>query len=502
MCEFYSHQNDKMVNDKMVNDKMNCLDLEPREVFSEFYEITRIPRPSKHEEKIGAYLAEWAKKHNLEYQTDKAGNVVIRKPASNGYENKPGVILQAHQDMVCEKNGDVQHNFMTDPIETWVDGDWLKARGTTLGADDGIGIAMALAILASEKLKHPALECLFTVDEETGLTGAFALQEGMLHGSTLINLDSEDDGEAFIGCAGGIDTVARFAAEYQPASSDSFAAKISVKGLIGGHSGDDIDKGRGNANKILVRFLYQLSSSTHLQLAFIHGGNLRNAIAREAEATVVVPFEYKEQLRIDFNIFLAAIQNELCNPEKELQMQLESAEIPNRVFSDNLTQRLIRALYACPHGVIRMSQDMKGLVETSTNLASIKETDNGIVIATSQRSSVESAKHDIKDMVSAVFELAGAEVTHGEGYPGWKPDTKSHILDITVEAYKKLFNAEPKVRAIHAGLECGLFLEKYPYLDMVSIGPGMVGVHSPQEKLNIPSTQRCWQWLKEILSSL
>ncbi len=481
---------------------IKCLDLEPREVFSEFYEITRIPRPSKHEEKIGAYLVEWAKKHHLEYQTDKVGNVVIRKPASHGYENRSGVILQAHQDMVCEKNSNVQHDFMTDPIETWVDGDWLKARGTTLGADDGIGIAMALATLASDTLKHPSLECLFTIDEETGLTGAFALQGDMLHGSTLINLDSEDDGEAFIGCAGGIDTVARFPIEYQPVETNTFAAKISVNGLIGGHSGDDIDKGRGNANKILVRFLYQLSKSTKLQLAFIHGGNLRNAIAREAEAVVVVPSNYKEQLRIDFNVFLDAIQNELSNPEKELQMQLESTEIPDKVFTCNLTQRLILSLYACPHGVVRMSQDMKGLVETSTNLASIKEIDNEIVIATSQRSSVESAKHDIKNMISAVFELAGAQVTNSDGYPGWKPNTQSHILDITVDTYKTLFNTEPKVRAIHAGLECGLFLEKYPHLDMVSIGPGMVGVHSPQEKLNIPSTQRCWQWLQKILCSL
>ena len=480
---------------------MTIHDLEPREVFSEFYEITRIPRPSKHEQQIGAYLIDWAKRHNLEYKTDDAGNVVIRKPATKGYENHDGVILQAHQDMVCEKNGGTEHDFMTDPIETWVDGDWLKACGTTLGADDGIGMAMGLAALASDKLQHPALECLFTIDEETGLTGAFALKEGMLEGKTLINLDSEDDGEAFIGCAGGIDSMAYFPITYQPVS-EGFAARISVKGLMGGHSGDDIDKGRGNANKVLVRFLYQLMNNTSLQLARISGGNLRNAIAREAEAVIVVPFEYREQLRIDFNIFTAAIQNEIRNPETELQLELESVDRPNKVFTDDMTQRLIRALLACPHGPIRMSQDMKGLVETSTNLASVKEINSEIVIATSQRSSVESAKHAIKDMVSSVFELAGAKVTHGDGYPGWKPNTQSHVLDVTVGAHKDLFGSEPKVRAIHAGLECGLFLEKYPYLDMVSIGPGMVGVHSPQERLNIPSTGRCWKWLQEILKRL
>lgn len=482
---------------------MSIHDLEPREVFSEFYEITRVPRPSKHEEQISAYLQNWAKKHNLEYQTDKVGNVVIRKPASKGYEQHDGVILQAHQDMVCEKNGDVQHDFMHDPIETWVDGEWLKAKGTTLGGDDGIGMAMGLAVLASSRLQHPAIECLFTIDEETGLTGAFALQEGMLRGKTLINLDSEDDGEAFIGCAGGIDTMAYFMVKYQPCMADrAFAARVSIKGLMGGHSGDDIEKGRGNANKILVRFLYSLMQKTDMQLASIQGGNLRNAIAREAEAVVVVPFEYKEQLRIDLNLFAADMQNELCNPEKDLKIELESADMPQQVFESDLTQRLIHALYACPHGPIRMSQDMKGLVETSTNLASVKLIDGKIVVATSQRSSVDSAKHDIKNMVSTVFELAGAEVTHGDGYPGWKPNTQSRVLDVTVEAYKHLFGAEPKVRAIHAGLECGLFLEKYPYLDMVSIGPGMVGVHSPQERLNIPSTGRCWQWLQEILKRL
>jgi len=482
---------------------MTIHDLEPREVFNEFYQITRIPRPSKHEQQIGAYLVDWAKRHGLEYQTDPIGNVIIRKPATLGLESHQGVILQAHQDIVCEKNSDVNHDFMTDPIETWVDGEWLKAKGTTLGGDDGIGIAMALAVLASDSLQHPALECLFTVDEETGLTGAFALQDGMLNGKVLINLDSEDDGEVFIGCAGGIDTTVYFNIERMKSQFDQpFAATIAVSGLMGGHSGDDIDKGRGNANKIIVRFLYQLLNSIPFEVSEISGGNLRNAIPREARATIVIPQAYKEKLRVEFNMFLADIQEELKNPESDLQMTLCSTELPAMVYTDDLTKRLILALYACPHGPIRMSQDMKGLVETSTNLASIKEIDGNIVVATSQRSSVDSAKHDIKNMVSSVFELSGAKVTHGDGYPGWKPNTKSHVLDVAVEAYNDLFHAEPKVRAIHAGLECGLFLEKYPYLDMISIGPGMVGVHSPQERLNIPSTGRCWEWLKAILSRL
>lgn len=474
-------------------------ELEPKEVFGIFAEITQIPRPSKKEEKIIAYLQQFAQKHNLESETDPAGNVIIRKPATNGDSNKAGIILQAHMDMVCEKNADVQHNFDTDAIDTYVEGDWLRARGTTLGADNGIGISMALAVLASNTIKHPNLECLFTVDEETGLTGAFALNNQLLKGKTLINLDSEDDGEIFIGCAGGIDTLAKFKAEFEPTPQGMFAATITVKGLQGGHSGDDINKGRANANKILNRFLFKINNTTDLHLAYIDGGNLRNAIAREAKATICVPMAYKEPLRIALNCFITDIENEYGKVEPDFRMELESETVPEKVLAKSLSDKLILSLYACPHGVIAMSNDMPGLVETSTNMASVKMQDGYIVVNTSQRSSIESAKHDIKNMVETVFTLAGATATHGDGYPGWKPNVDSNILQTAQKAFRELFNQDAKVRAIHAGLECGLFLEKYPHLDMISIGPSMTGVHSPSEQLSVKSTGRCWQWLQKII---
>ena len=474
--------------------------LEPREVFSIFAQINQVPRPSKQEGKIIAFMQQFAADHGIACTTDDAGNVIMRKPATPGYEGHPGIILQAHMDMVCEKNKDVEHDFLNDPIRTYVEGDWLHACGTTLGADDGIGLAMALAVLTSDTAQHPDLECLFTVDEETGLTGAFALGQGLLQGKRLINLDSEDDGQIFIGCAGGIDTLAKFDISCEATPGGMFSAIVSVRGLMGGHSGDDIEKGRGNANKILVRFLDRIDRLTDMRLAHIDGGNLRNAIAREAQATICVPITFKEQLRIELNQFAADIEGELGSVEKDLHIELESTETPESVLTKELTVRLIHALYACPHGVLAMSQDMPGLVETSTNLASIKMDSQHITVNTSQRSSVESAKHDAKRMVEYALSLGGAACTHGDGYPGWKPNTHTELLTLTVDAYRRLFGKEPVVRAIHAGLECGLFLEKYPWLDMVSIGPQMVGVHSPMERLNIPSTGRCYQWLLDILA--
>ena len=482
-------------------------ELQPKEVFSIFHEITQVPRPSKREGKIIEWLKAFAVKHNLEYTVDEAGNIIMRKPATPGYEDKPGVILQAHMDMVCEKNNDTVHDFDNDPIHTYIDGDFIKAQGTTLGADNGIGMALMLAAITSDTLKHPALECLFTVDEETGLTGAFRLQDGCLNGKQLINLDSEDDGQVFIGCAGGIDTLAKM--HYEPKIIDFkglFPAHIKVSGLMGGHSGDDINKGRGNANKILVRFLYMVMTKTNMQLAAINGGNLRNAIAREAEATILVPMSFKEDLRVMFNHYIATIESEIGDVEKDFYMTLESTNTPATIIPEAETKCLIQALYACPHGMMAMSKTMPGLVETSTNLASIKmkEDEKGtfVEINTSQRSSIESKKHDLKQMVECALALACDEVTHGDGYPGWAPNPQSPLLEVTKKAYQDLFAAEPKVLAIHAGLECGLFLEKYPYLDMVSIGPQMFGVHSPQERLSIASTGKCWEWLKRILEAL
>jgi len=475
--------------------------LKPALVWNFFNEITQIPRPSKKEERIIAYLKDFGKKHNLSTKVDETGNVLISKPATVGYEKHKTVILQSHIDMVCEKNSDVIHNFDTDPIDTYIDGDWVKARGTTLGADNGIGMSMMLAVLSSDDLKHPALECLFTVDEETGLTGAFALKKDFLSGEIVINLDSEDDGEIFVGCAGGIDTVAKFSYKTEKTPENYFGFTVSVKGLQGGHSGDDIDKGLGNANKILNRFLWNLNKGMDFRLFGFDGGNLRNAIPREAIANGCVPFSEKENIRVMFNNYVHDLEIEIGDVELKMKLELESATLEENVLDKQSSNALLNAIYACPHGVITMSRDMPGLVETSTNLASVKMREGNISeITTSQRSSVESLKHDIKQQVEAVFTLAGASVSHGDGYPGWKPNLKSEILKVATDSYVKLYKSQPKVRAIHAGLECGLFLEKYPFLDMISIGPTMRGVHSPDERLSISATQKCWEWLKDILA--
>lgn len=476
--------------------------LEPALLWGFFHEITQIPRPSKKEERIREFLQAFGGQFQLETKTDSAGNIIIAKPATPGYEQRKKIILQSHMDMVCEKNSDVEFNFDTDPIRTYIEDDWVKAQGTTLGADNGIGMAIMLAVLASTDLKHPALECLFTVDEETGLTGAFALEKNFLSGDVLINLDSEDDGEIFVGCAGGIDTTATlpYAPEESPAGYFTFS--VTVKGLTGGHSGDDINKGRGNANKILNRYLWQVNRQMDLRLHSFDGGNLRNAIPREATAVVSVPFAEKETVRVLINQYIAETEKEFANVEPNMQIVLESETQPATAIDKKTSNALLNALYACPHGVIAMSNDMPGLVETSTNLASVKmKPDNTILITTSQRSSVEAVKYDTANQVEAVMLLAGATATHGDGYPGWKPNLKSEILDVAKATYKQLFDAEPKVRAIHAGLECGLFLEKYPHLDMISIGPQMYGVHSPDERLSISSTQKCWKWLTGILAA-
>ena len=484
-----------MVNEQMVN----C-----NNVFDIFAEICKVPRPSKHEEQISKWLCDFAAAHGIEYVADEAMNVIMRVPATPGYESHEGVILQAHMDMVAEKDGHVQHDFLNDPIETWIDGEWLKAKGTTLGADDGIGISMALAAITDPELQHPAIECLFTVDEETGLTGAMKLQDGRLRSKRLINLDSEDDGQIFIGCAGGIDTLAKMHYEQSQITNhkSQIAIRLSVSGLLGGHSGDDINKGRANANQLIVWFLARIWPQTEIQLASINGGNLRNAIAREAQAVIAIPMDYKEQIRIEWNHFVAQMEGVFGEVEKDMRLELETCDLPESFIPADKAYRLIMALCECPHGMIAMSKEMPGLVETSTNLASIKMRDGYIEVNTSQRSSKEPAKHHLKWAVEQALSMACDEVTHGDGYPGWAPNPHSPLLEVTKKAYVDLFKSEPQVLAIHAGLECGLFLEKYPYLDMVSIGPQMVGVHSPQEKLSIPSTERCFRWLCQILQSL
>lgn len=478
------------------------LKLQPKMVWQYFHEITQIPRPSKKEEQIIQYLLDFAKKHNLEAKRDKADNVLISKAATKGMENTTPVILQSHTDMVCEKNSDVKHDFDKDPIKTRIDGNWVKATGTTLGGDDGIGVAASLAILADDELQHGPLECLFTSDEETGMTGAFGLESGFLKGEILLNLDSEDEGEVFIGCAGGMDTVAEFDYKTETIPASYYSCKIMVSGLNGGHSGDEIDSGFANSNKILTRLLHRINSKTDLRLEKFDGGNLRNAIAREAWAIIHVPNSDKELVRTELNIFTAQVQAEYAITEKSLQIDLETVNAKAVAIPKELSQSLIQSLYACPHGVIAMSQTVKGLVETSTNLASVKFKNNKIVVGTSQRSSVNSALTDIANMVESVFKLAGAKVIQSSGYPGWTPKLDSKILKVTETAYKKLFNQEPVVRAIHAGLECGLFLTKYPHLDMISFGPTIKGAHSPEERMDISTVQKFWDLLVEILKNI
>lgn len=482
---------------------MDRTELKPASVFHYFDEICQVPRPSKKEEKIIEYLKAFGKKHNLETKFDEVGNVLIKKPATKGKEHLQTVVLQSHVDMVCEKNSDVEHDFLKDPIQTYIDGEWLRAKGTTLGADNGIGVATELAILAADDIEHGPIECLFTIDEETGLTGAFALKEGFMNGDILLNLDSEDEGELFIGCAGGIDTVAEFEYKKIAAPQDYFFFRVDVKGLTGGHSGDDINKMRANANKVLVRYLTRISKKMDMYLCEINGGNLRNAIPREAYAVCAVPMPEKENVRIELNIFAAEVEDEYAVTEPNMKLLLESETPCKEAIDRDTTTRLLKALTAVHHGIYAMSQDIEGLVETSSNLASIKMVEGNIIrIATSQRSSILSSRDDMANTVGAVFELAGATVTVGEGYPGWKPNPSSAILKVAVEAYKRLFGVEPKVKAIHAGLECGLFLEKYPSLDMVSFGPTLRGVHSPDERMLIPTVDKFWRHLLEVLANI
>lgn len=475
-------------------------ELKPTYVFHYFEEICRVPRPSKKEEKIRAYLVDFAKQHGLEYKEDEIGNILIKKSATPGMEDRKTVILQSHMDMVCEKNNDTEHDFDTDPIQTYVDGEWLRAKGTTLGADNGIGVATELAVLAADDLQHGPIECLFTVDEETGLTGAFALKEGFMEGDILINLDSEDEGELFIGCAGGAGTKAEFPCPMEKAPEGYFFFRVAVKGLTGGHSGDDINKGRANANKLLNRYLMQLMQRYDLRLCMIDGGNLHNAIPREASALCAVPMAEKESVRVDLNIFLAEVENEYAVTEPNLTMELESESAQPEVMEPEAMKRFLHAIYAVHNGVYAMSQDMEGLVETSSNLASIKQREGKLLVVTSQRSSILSSRKDMSQMVRSAFELGGAVTETGDGYPGWKPNPSSEILKVAVESYERLFGVEPKIKAIHAGLECGLFLEKYPSLDMVSFGPTLRGVHSPDERMLIPTVEKFWLHLLDVLA--
>ena len=462
-----------------------------------FQEITRIPRESGHEGPITAYLQDFAARRGLPCKTDKTGNVVITRPASPGKENVPALVLQAHQDMVCEKNPGFDFDFLTQPIPYEIEDGWMVAKNTTLGADDGIGIAACLALLDSE-LPLGKLECLFTISEETGMDGAFALEPGFFEGKTLVNLDSEDEGQLFVGCAGGMDTTARFDFHREPLRKGYKALRIAVTGAIGGHSGDDINKGRCNALRELVRFLFT-ELQYDFQLLTLGGGNKPNAICRHAEAVIAVPADETGEMEEDVRAFSTLLAAEYATSDPGVRATCEPCEAQGKAIEEGDAANLISTLLACPHGVERMSADIPGLVETSTNLAACHIEGDTLTVITNQRSSVSSALHALAERVEAAFFLGAFDVEHHGEYPGWKPNLQSPILAVSVEAYRKLFHTDPEVKAIHAGLECGLFLEKFPDLDMISFGPTLRGVHAPGEKLELASLDKFVAHLTEVV---
>lgn len=483
---------------------MDKKDLKPESVFRFFSEINQIPRPSKHEEQMIAYLRHFGEQHGLETIVDNIGNVLIRKPATSGREAVPVVTIQSHMDMVCDKLVDYQIDFLHDPIKTYIDGEWLRAEGTTLGADDGIGCAMQLAILDATDLEHGPIECLFTRDEETGLTGANNLEAGMLQGEMLINLDSEDEGLFYVSCAGGKTTTATFKYNKVSAPEGYFFVRATIKGLTGGHSGDDINKKRANAAKLLSRFLYLQQEKRDIRVASINSGKLHNAIPRDGEIIFAVPFADKENVRVDWNVFCSDAEEEFQVTEQSMEFLMESTD-SQPVLPPELSRRIVTALQAVHHGVFSVVQDLSlgNLTETSSNLAVIRTEDTQLVINTSQRSSVMSNLTNMVNTVTAVFQLAGADsIIHNDGYPAWKMNPHSRIRETARQCYERLYGTEPTIIGIHAGLECGLFAERYPHLDMLSIGPTMRGVHSPDERLHIPSVGKVYNLVLEILKTL
>ncbi|MDR1405841.1 MAG: aminoacyl-histidine dipeptidase [Prevotellaceae bacterium] len=481
---------------------MSIANLEPARVWKHFHALTQIPRPSKHEEKIVACMTDFGKRLGLETIVDETGNVIIRKPAVKGMENRRGVILQAHLDMVPQKNSDTQHDFEKDPITAFADGEWVRAKGTTLGADNGIGVAMAMAVLEAADLSHGPVEALFTIDEETGMTGAFGLKPGLLKGDILINLDSEDEGELYVGCAGGLDGSFLFRGTEEPAPAGYEAFRLSVKGLRGGHSGMDINLGRGNANKIMFRLLHQLSAEFGMRLASVDGGSLRNAIPREAFAVILLPADKVAAAKQAVDAAFRTIAAELAVTEENLDIAIEPAGTPEKTIDEKIQKALILAVCACPNGVMRMSDSVPGLIETSSNLAIVKLEKDTARISCLLRSSVDSAKDDLAAMMGAVFTLAGAEVRFTGGYPGWKPNPASTVLRTMKEVYQKLYGKTPEVKAIHAGLECGLLGGTYPHWDMISCGPTIRSPHSPDERVKIDTVGKCWNFLVETLKTI
>ena len=482
---------------------MNKSELKPAAVFEQFAKINEIPRPSKHEEKMIDYLKNWGESRGLDTHVDETGNVIIRKSATPGYEDRKTVVLQSHMDMVCDKLVDVEFDFEHDPIRTYIDGEWLTAEGTTLGADDGIGCAIELAILDSNDVEHGPIECVFTRDEETGLTGAEGMKAGFMTGDYLINLDSEDEGEIFVSCAGGRNTTAKFTFKREQADN-LFFMRAQLKGLVGGHSGDDINKKRANAIKLLGRFLYQtMKRYDSVRLAQFHSGKLHNAIPRDGMFVIGVPDTVKEKIKADWNVFAAQVEDEFHVTDTTMEWSMESTDA-EPVIEAGVAQNFVRALQAVDNGIYAICQDeaLGGMVETSSNIASVHTSDNEIDILSSQRSNVMSNLDNMCATIVATFELAGAEAWSSDGYPAWKMRPGSKLTEIVTDTYKELFGKSPVVRGIHAGLECGLFSERYPNLDMVSFGPTLRFVHTPDERLHIPTVQMVWDHLLLVLKRI
>lgn len=480
----------------------DILNLQPSSLWKNFYSLTQIPRPSKHEEKVREFLVNFGKNLGLETIQDEVGNVIIRKPATPGMEDRKGVILQGHMDMVPQKNNDTAHDFLKDPIETYIDSGWVKARGTTLGADNGLGVAAALSVLEAKDIQHGPVEVFITTDEETGMTGAMGVKAGIFQGSILLNLDTEEEGELYIGCAGGTNGNFSFRFKSAPVPAPVEAFRIKVTGLKGGHSGVEIHVERGNSIKILNRVLWEGARHYGLRMASVEGGSLRNAIPRESSAWVTVPVEHKDAFLTTVAGLERIIRKELASVEPNLKIAALPAEKPSSLIDEITQAGILNALYACPNGVIRMSNEMPGLVETSINIGVLK-TENHMVSGQSLlRSSVDSAKLDLQNMVESVFTLAGADIIFDGQYPGWKPNPDSEILRLMLALYKKMYGREPQVKAIHAGLECGILGGAYPAWDMISVGPTIVSPHSPDERTEIESVRKFWDYLVETLKNI
>ncbi|OAT24708.1 beta-Ala-His dipeptidase [Proteus myxofaciens] len=476
--------------------------LSPQPLWDIFAKICSIPHPSYHEEALASHILSWANEKGLFAERDAVGNILIRKPATKGMEDRKAVVLQAHLDMVPQKNNDTVHDFTKDPIQPYVDGDWIKAKGTTLGADNGVGMASALAVLADDTVKHGPLEVLLTMTEETGMDGAFGLQPGWLQADILINTDSEEEGEIYMGCAGGVDVKTTVALSYDAIPTGYIVKQLVLKGLNGGHSGGDIHLGLGNANKLLARFLASHADELSLKLIDFHGGTLRNAIPREAHIIFAIPADKAQQLTTLTNDFEALLKTELAIAEKNLKIELIDTTTDRKAFSADCQQRFINLMNAMPNGVIRMSDDVEGVVETSLNVGVVSIVDDKVEILCLIRSLIDSGKTYVVSMLSALAKLANAELEAKGGYPGWKPDADSPVMHLVRDTYQQLFDKVPNIMVIHAGLECGLFKKPYPEMDMVSIGPTIRGAHSPDERVHIKSVGQYWQLLTAILKAI